>query len=152
VLLGGQAGQRLEPVRVVRGAVLEGPVLHGGGDGVGQGGVERLAVLERALQALVDVLGQALTLLGGAEDVGAEDLVLGGGQVDRPERATVRVPLRGGDVLLTESCRWHATTLGAGTREGLVHVAKPTGARFALMAGPFDHVESRVADLSTQGR
>ena len=35
VLLGGQAGHRLEQVRVVRGALFDGPVLHGRGDGVG---------------------------------------------------------------------------------------------------------------------
>ena len=35
VLLGGQAGHRLEPVRVVRRAVLHGPLLHRGGDDVG---------------------------------------------------------------------------------------------------------------------
>ena len=35
VLLGGDAGHRLEPVRVVRGAVLDGPVLQRAGDGVG---------------------------------------------------------------------------------------------------------------------
>src|SRR3712207_8462349 len=41
VLLGGQAGERLEPVRVVGGAPLERPVLHGRGDRVGQRHVER---------------------------------------------------------------------------------------------------------------
>ena len=43
VLLGGQAGHRLEQVGVVRGPVLDGPVLHGAGDRVGDGRVERHA-------------------------------------------------------------------------------------------------------------
>ena len=37
VLLGGDAGHRLEPVRVVRRAVLDGPVLQRRGDDVGDG-------------------------------------------------------------------------------------------------------------------
>ena len=58
VLLGGDAGQRLEPVRVVRGAVLDRPVLQGAGDDVGDGRVERLALGDRAAQRPVDVLRQ----------------------------------------------------------------------------------------------
>ena len=69
VLLGRRAGQRLEPVRVVRRALLHRPVLHRLGDRVGERGVERLAAGERALQRLVDVLGQALALDGGGEHV-----------------------------------------------------------------------------------
>ena len=49
VLLGRRARERLEPVRVVRRAALHRPVLHGQRDGVGQRGVERLALLERPL-------------------------------------------------------------------------------------------------------
>ena len=41
VLLGGQAGQRVEDVRVVRRALLHRPVLHGRRDGVGDQRVER---------------------------------------------------------------------------------------------------------------
>ena len=41
VLLGGRAGQRLEPVREVGAAALHRPFLHGGGDGVGELGLER---------------------------------------------------------------------------------------------------------------
>ena len=103
VLLGRHAGQRLEPVRVVRGAALQRPALHRLGDGVGERGVERLAVGERALQRLEDVLGQAGALDLGAEDVGAEDLVAGDRQVRRAERAAVGAPLRGRDVLLPDS-------------------------------------------------
>ena len=58
VLLGGQAGHRLEEVGVVGGAVLEGPVLHGAGDRVGDGRVERQPLLDRLLQRLEDRLRQ----------------------------------------------------------------------------------------------
>ena len=39
MLLGGEAGERVEHVRVVRGAALESPILDGGGDDVGRSGV-----------------------------------------------------------------------------------------------------------------
>ena len=58
VLLGGDAGHRLEPVGVVRGAVLDGPVLQRGGDDVGDRRVERLALRDGAPQRAIDVLGQ----------------------------------------------------------------------------------------------
>ena len=60
VLLGGDAGHRLEQVGVVGGALLDRPVLHGGGDGVGDRGIERRALLDRLLQGLEDGLGQPL--------------------------------------------------------------------------------------------
>ena len=85
VLLGRGAGQRLEPVREVRRAALQRPVLHRRGDGVGQGRVQ--APRPRAsdsLELLVDRLGQALALHRRREDVGAEDLV--GGHASGPER------------------------------------------------------------------
>ena len=47
VLLGGDAGHRLEPVRVVGRAVLDGPVLQRAGDGVGDRRIERFAVRDR---------------------------------------------------------------------------------------------------------
>jgi hypothetical protein len=67
VLLGGRPGQRLEPVRVVRRAVLEGPGLHGGGDHVGLRAVEAVAVADR----LDDRLRQARGHLRVAEHVRA---------------------------------------------------------------------------------
>ena len=75
VLLGGQAGHRLEQVGVVGRALLDGPVLHGGGDGVGDGRVERRALLDRLLQGLEDRLGQALPLHLLVEDVHAEQVL-----------------------------------------------------------------------------
>ena len=58
VLLGGDAGQRLEPVRVVRRAVLDRPLLHRRRDRVGDRDIERLAVRHRAAQRVIDRLGQ----------------------------------------------------------------------------------------------
>ena len=62
VLLGGQPGHRLEQVGVVRGPVFDGPVLHGAGDRVGDGRVERHALLDRLLQCLEHRLGQPCLL------------------------------------------------------------------------------------------
>ena len=53
VLLGRDAGERLEPVREVRGALLDGPLLHGVGHDVRHLSVERLAFLDGLAQALV---------------------------------------------------------------------------------------------------
>ena len=100
VLLRGRAGQRLEPVRVVRRALLHRPFLHRLRDRVRQRRVERLAARERPLQRLVHVLGQPSALHGRREHVRSEDLVVGDRQVGRPERGSVGAPLRGGDILL----------------------------------------------------
>ena len=54
VLLGGDAGERLEPVRVVRGAVFDGPFLHRVGDDVGDLEVERAILLDGLGEVLVD--------------------------------------------------------------------------------------------------
>ena len=75
MLLGGEAGHRLEQVGVVGGALLHGPVLHGGGDGVGDGRVERRALLDGLLQGLEDRLGQPLPLHLFVEDVDAEQVL-----------------------------------------------------------------------------
>ena len=58
MLLGGDPGHRLEPVRVVGRAVLDRPVLQRAGDDVGDRRVERFALRNRAPQRPVDVLGQ----------------------------------------------------------------------------------------------
>ncbi len=63
VLLGGQAGHGLEQVGEVGRPVLDGPVLHGAGDGVGDGRVGQLrALLDGLLKRLEDGLGQPLLL------------------------------------------------------------------------------------------
>ena len=59
VLLGGDAGHRLEPVRVVRRAVLDRPVLQRAGDDVGDRRIERLALGDGAPQRPVDILRQS---------------------------------------------------------------------------------------------
>ena len=74
VLLGGQPGHRVEDVRVVGGALLQGPVLHRGRDGVGDRRVQLGALFDRRDDRLVHRLRQACLHLGLGEDVGAEDL------------------------------------------------------------------------------
>ena len=60
VLLGRDARQRLEPMRVMRGTVRDGPFLHGVRDHVGDLDVERLALLDRLGQRLVSRRRQQL--------------------------------------------------------------------------------------------
>jgi hypothetical protein len=62
VLLGRHAGHRLEPVRVVRRAVLDGPVLERARDDVGHVRLDRRPVRARTPQRPVDVLRQARPL------------------------------------------------------------------------------------------
>ena len=71
---------------------------------VGQRRVDGLALLERALKLLEDVLGKALALDGQREDVGAERVVGGLREIGGAERAAVGAPLGSGDVLLTDGC------------------------------------------------
>ena len=60
VLLGGDARQRLEPVGVVGGALLDGPLFHGVGDDVGHVLVQGGAFFDGLHQLLVGGLRQAL--------------------------------------------------------------------------------------------
>ena len=62
VLFGGDAGHRLEPVRVVRRALFDRPVLQRAGDRVGGRGVERIAVLDGGAERAVDRLRQTRLL------------------------------------------------------------------------------------------
>ena len=100
VLLGRQAGHRLEPVGVVGRPPLHRPFLHRGGHDVGHVRVERGPLLDRVAQGLVHVLGQARPHHFIGEHIGAEELadrqVVGqgasaferprGGSVQRQER------------------------------------------------------------------
>src|SRR5439155_21878935 len=97
-------------------ALLDGPVLHGVGDGVGDLRVERSAELDRLLQGLEHRLGQALALDGLAEDVLAEEVL----DVDLAEVDAVELVRRAGDGLE-----------GGVARVGGVHLAVPgeTGSR-----------------------
>jgi hypothetical protein len=72
VLLRRGPRERLEPVAEVGRALGQGPALHGLGHLVREVRVERVALLDRRLQALVGVVGQPLALGGGGEDVLAE--------------------------------------------------------------------------------
>ena len=59
VLFGGGAGQRLEPVGVMRSALLNRPRLHGAGGRVRHGGVKLLAGRHAGGKAFVNLSGQA---------------------------------------------------------------------------------------------
>ena len=74
VLLGRQAGHRLEPVGEVRRPVLHRPFAHRGRDHVGDRRVERSAFLDRVSQRFVDIFGQTCLhhLIG--KDIDAEKL------------------------------------------------------------------------------
>ena len=74
VLLGGDAGERLEPVRVVGRAVFDRPVFHRGGDDVGDRRVERLSLGDGAPKRFVGVARQAAALDVVVERQGSEDL------------------------------------------------------------------------------
>ncbi len=58
VLLGGDAGQRLEPMGVVGGTVGDRPILHGGGHCIGHAGIQLCAVIDGLAQGLVDLRTQ----------------------------------------------------------------------------------------------
>ena len=60
VLLGGKSRQRLEPMRIVRSALLYCPFLHCGGDGACYRRVYSFARSDSLAQGLVNILGQAL--------------------------------------------------------------------------------------------
>ena len=140
VLLGGGAGQRLEDVGEVGGALLQRPVLHRRGDRVGGAGVDRLTLLECRLQLLEDVAGQALALHDDGEDVGAEGVVLGQGQVERAEGLPVGAPLRCGHVLLADT----------GHRSGRPSLGVAPGRRARSVTGllPFEEPKEPSTDGS----
>ena len=71
VLLGRDARERLEPVREVRGALLERPLLHRVRDLVGDVKIERLAVVDDLAKFLVRWLGEPLLHHGVREEQAA---------------------------------------------------------------------------------
>ena len=77
MLLCGEPRERIENVCVVRGTLLNGPVLHRHRHGVCNAGVDLLALLDRCLQCLVDALGQTVFHDGVAENIGAKNLARG---------------------------------------------------------------------------
>lgn len=74
VLLGGQAGHRLKPVREMRGATLNGPFLHRIGDLIGEAGIQFLPLLDARTQRAVCLLWHSNAHLFKAKNVGAEQL------------------------------------------------------------------------------
>ena len=80
VLFGRQAGHGLEPVGVVRGALADGPVLHGAGHGIRDVRVKAFAAGDGGLQHAEHGLGQTLLQDVEGEDVTTEDGVDIGGR------------------------------------------------------------------------
>jgi len=115
VLLGRRAREGLEPVGVVRGALLDGPVLHGRGDDVGGLVVEALTALDGAHQGLEDLLGEPSPHLVHAEHVGGEDLVDAGGL----RSGGAVFPVEGGDDgVVARMGGGHGARHGAATAAG----------------------------------
>ena len=69
VLFGGQTGQRIEDVSVVRGPFFDRPVLHGGRNGVSNRGIQWLTRLNRLEHGLEDTLWKPVLHHLQAEDV-----------------------------------------------------------------------------------
>ena len=105
VLLGRDAGHRLEPVGVVRGAVLDGPVLQRGGDGVSRRLVERLSAGDRGAQGTIGRLRQPLLLHLVVEDEAAEHV--GGSDGRRSRRAVDQRPVTNALGGFGQCCRSH---------------------------------------------
>ena len=74
VLLTGDAGQRLEPVGVVGGTQLHGPALHHAGHDVCHFDIQRSALVQGVLQALISSARQALLHHMFVKDLAAVDL------------------------------------------------------------------------------
>ena len=114
VLLGGDAGERLEPVRVVRRAVLDRPVLHRARDFVGDRQIERFAVGDGPAQRLVHRLRQPRLLHLVVEHQAAERSVVPAGAV-RVRRACFLGcgyrPVADGADCFAENCRTHDVAL-----------------------------------------
>ena len=104
VLFGREAGHGLEPVGIMIRAHFDGPVLHGIGHHIGNGGIEASALADDAGKTAVDVLGQALAHGVKAEDMATECLraVRGGGIAHggQAQRGSGQGFLQGGTALM----------------------------------------------------
>ena len=98
VLLGGGAGERLEPVRVVGGAALHRPLAHRRGDGVGERGSSGWPLAIVASSCLNTRLWQPLALYGDGEDVLAIEDRRWAGSGPRGQGRRHWAPLGGGDI------------------------------------------------------
>ena len=72
MLFGGDAGHGLEPVGIVGSAQVRGPVLHGGGDLVGNGARQGGALSHALPPCVISVRRQALSHFVLIEDHAAE--------------------------------------------------------------------------------
>ena len=97
-------------MREVGGALFHRPVLHGDGNRIGDGRVERRALLDRFLEGLEDRLGQARPLLSLIEDIDAKQV----GNVGRLEIDAVKLVLGSGDS--------HDRRLANRRHEGLLNI------------------------------
>jgi hypothetical protein len=75
MLLGREAGERLKPMGIMGGAVLDGPVLHRRRHHVGYSGVERLTPINGSEEALVHLFREPLPHHAAGEDVTAENAI-----------------------------------------------------------------------------
>ena len=58
VLLCRDAGQRLEPMSKMRCSVVDGPVLHGLGDGICNTNIKDAALINRLSEGFIDICGE----------------------------------------------------------------------------------------------
>ncbi len=87
------------------GAALDGPIFHGGGHRVGDGWIERRALLDSFLQCLEDRLGQPFALHGLAEYVFSKQIL----HVHFREVDLLELILGGGDGLQSNVTQIHVT-------------------------------------------
>ena len=142
VLLGGRAGERLEPVRVVGRAALHRPLAHRRGDGVGERRLERLALGDRGLE-LAEHAPSAAAGAGRRSEktFSPKTLALGWVRSAWPRAppfglhwaaatlgVRVRVGMRAGS---SSGSRQRPLTLGGRAPRLFVHVSKSTCAAFA---------------------
>ena len=111
VLLGGEAGHRIEDVGIVGGTPRQRPVLHRRGDGVGHGRVQFRALLDGRDDGLVHRLGQPQLHLGLGEHIGAEDLAGCFVRVEAEGRGFIRLDVVDGLKAHRISAHWTSFSL-----------------------------------------
>ncbi len=71
----GQAGEGLEPVCIVSGAVFDGPIFHHGSYGIGDFGIERFGVIDGTEETTIDLFRETLPHHAPRKHIIAEDAV-----------------------------------------------------------------------------